>query len=158
MRIWAILFFCLLSGPLAGQRINAVTADALMQRTSHTDTVYIINFWATWCGPCVRELPVFDALAKQYQAQPVKILLVSLDFKDDVAKKLPQFVARKRLLPEVLWLSETNANVFIPKIAPSWEGAIPATLIRNPQKSFQRFIEGMITEGQIIDIVNHQLQ
>ena len=62
------------------QNIPAYTAEKLMKRAGNNDTTYIINFWASWCGPCVAELPQFDALQKKYAAEKVKVLMVSFDF------------------------------------------------------------------------------
>ena len=50
----------------------------------NNDTVYVINFWATWCGPCVEEMPYFEQLHARMAEKPVKVLLVSMDFKKDL--------------------------------------------------------------------------
>lgn len=139
------------------QQIPAFSADQVIRYTSSKDTLYIINFWATWCAPCVAELPEFDAIKKRYATQPVKVLLVSLDFKEDYPYKLARFIERKRLTPEVVWLSETNPNVFIPKIETSWQGSIPATVIVHPGKGYKQFIEGSISERQISKIADKVL-
>jgi thiol-disulfide isomerase/thioredoxin len=136
------------------QHIVAYSADDVIHRTSSKDTVYIINFWATWCAPCVQELPEFNTLQERYAQQPVKVLLVSLDFKEDHTFRLEGFIAKKHLEPEVVWLSDTDPNVFIPKIEPSWEGSIPATVIVAPGKQFKKFIEGQVTERQVSGIVD----
>ncbi|MCD6013406.1 MAG: hypothetical protein K0Q79_3268 [Flavipsychrobacter sp.] len=140
------------------QQIPAFSADQVIHYTSSKDTLYIINFWATWCAPCVAELPEFDALKKRYANQPVKVLLVSLDFKEDYPYKLARFVEKKKLTPEVVWLSDTNPNVFIPKIDNSWQGSIPATVVVHPGKGYKKFIEGSISERQISKIADKLLQ
>jgi thiol-disulfide isomerase/thioredoxin len=153
-----ILVLCLLSITTArAQHIAAYSADDVIHRTSSKDTVYIINFWATWCAPCVQELPEFNTLQEHYAQQPVKVLLVSLDFKEDHTFRLEGFIAKKHLEPEVVWLSDTDPNVFIPKIEPSWEGSIPATIIVAPGKPFKKFIEGQVTERQVAGIVDKVL-
>ncbi len=136
------------------QHIPAYSADDIIHRTSSKDTLYIINFWATWCAPCVQELPEFNKLQKKYEGRPVKILLVSLDFKTDYPNKLAVFLQRKNITPEVVWLSDTNPNDFIPKIENSWEGSIPATVIVHPGKDFKKFIEGQVTEREITAIAD----
>ena len=149
----AILIFPL----IASAQIHAYSADDIIHRTSSKDTLYIINFWATWCAPCVAELPEFNKLQSKYANTPVKILLVSLDFKGDNTFKLARFLEMKKITPEVVWLSDTDPNVFIPKIETSWEGSIPATVIVHPGKQFKKFIEGTITEKQISRIVNEEM-
>lgn len=113
------------------QKIAAYDAEELVQRTSHPDTLYIVNFWATWCVPCVKELPAFNMMHDLYKGKPVKVLLVSFDFKEQYPARLQAWVRKKKLHPEVVWFNETNPTEYIPKIAPRWEGGLPATLLIN---------------------------
>jgi thiol-disulfide isomerase/thioredoxin len=153
-KLFLLFVICAFSVCARGQQIPAYSAADIIKHTSSKDTLYIVNFWATWCAPCVQELPEFDALKSRYKNAPVKVVLVSLDFKEDYPYKLARFVERKRLTPEIIWLSDTDPNVFIPKIDNSWEGSIPATVIVHPGKQFKQFIEGSVTEKQISKIVN----
>ncbi len=154
-----LLFLTLfLSGAMTAwsQKIPIYTSSNLMSRVEQGDTLYIVNFWATWCAPCVKELPVFDTLQERYQQQPVKVLLVSLDFKDDYEDKITRFVALKQPQPEIVWFSETNANTFIPRIDDRWSGAIPATLIiRGGEKEF---LEQTVSVKDIADIADGWLE
>ncbi len=131
------------------QRIPAYAADQLVKRISNKDTTYIVNFWASWCGPCVKELPEFDKLQKEYAGKPVKIILASFDFKDAYPEKLTTYVKRKNITPEVIWWSETDANLFIPKIDNNWSGGLPATLVVNARTGYHTFIERPITSEEI---------
>ncbi len=138
------------------QTITTYKAEELMQRVNNEDTLYVVNFWATWCAPCVQELPEFAALEEKYKSLPVKTLLVSLDFKETLPK-IPLFIKRKKLTPEVAWLNETNANKFIPKIDDRWQGSIPATLIISSRHSYKNFFEGVITAKQLSLLIDKQL-
>lgn len=93
-----------------------------------SDTVYVINFWATWCGPCRRELPGMEKIHRDYSGSKVKVLLVSLDFPNQ-QKSLQQFLLSNHITAPVLLLNEPDANAWIDKVDPSWTGALPATLI-----------------------------
>lgn len=124
-----------------------------MQRLSNKDTTYIVNFWATWCGPCVKELPQFDKLHQMYQGKPVKVIMASFDFKDAYPEKLASYISKKNLLPEVVWWSETDANEFIPKIDNAWSGGLPATLIVNAGHKYHTFIERPVTAEEIAKMV-----
>lgn len=140
------------------QQVPAMSARSIIWHTSSKDTVYVINFWATWCAPCVHELPEFNKLKTKYAAQPVKVILVSLDFKEDVPAKLSRFLQRQKVTPEVIWLSDTDPNQYIPTFDDKWEGSIPATIVVYPGKGFKRFIEGTVTAAQISSIVDDMLK
>jgi thiol-disulfide isomerase/thioredoxin len=97
----------------------------------NNDTTYIVNFWATWCEPCVAELPYFEELGEKYKDEPVKIVLVDLD--DDRAwnKRLIPFLKKRRLKSTVVILDDPKQNTWIPLVDEQWSGGIPATLIYN---------------------------
>ena len=100
----------------------------------NNDTTYVVNFWATWCKPCVAELPYFEQLREQYKNQNIKVLLVSLDFSTHIEKKLVPFLERKQLKSEVIVLDDPDANGWIDRVDPKWSGAIPATVIYQGKK------------------------
>jgi thiol-disulfide isomerase/thioredoxin len=100
---------------------------------------YIINFWATWCAPCVKELPYFEKINQEYSDKNVQVLLVSLDFPKQVERKLIPFINKRKLKSEVVLLDDINENVWIKAIDKSWSGAIPATIIYN--KNNRKFYE-----------------
>lgn len=91
------------------------------------DNVYVINFWATWCAPCVKELPYFEKLHQENKK--VKVILVSLDSQKDFEKKLIPFIAKKKLTAEVIMLADKDYNTWLDKIDKNWSGSIPATFI-----------------------------
>jgi len=100
----------------------------------NTDTTYVINFWATWCKPCVEELPYFEELHNKYGNEKVKVILVSLDFPKQLESKLYPFVDKHQLKSEVLALIDTDYNSWIDRVDPSWGGAIPVTVIYRKDK------------------------
>ncbi len=93
------------------------------------DTTYVINFWASWCKPCIKELPYFEEFNSQYANEKVKVVLVSLDFPKQVESNLVPFVKKKALKSKVVVLLDGKYNDWIDKVSPDWSGAIPATYI-----------------------------
>jgi len=96
---------------------------------SNSDTTFVVNFWATWCSPCVQELPFFLALDSMYRNEPFRLILVSLDFKKDYLRKLQPFVVERKLERNVVVLEDNRSDYWIDDIDKSWSGAIPATLV-----------------------------
>jgi thiol-disulfide isomerase/thioredoxin len=109
----------------------------------NNDTTYVVNFWATWCKPCVAELPYFEQLNEAYKAEKVKVLLVSLDFSSQLEKKVIPFLEKRALQSEVILLDDPDANSWIDKVDANWSGAIPATVIFKGTKRgfFERSFE-----------------
>lgn len=101
------------------------------------DTTYVVNFWATWCLPCVEELPYFEKLNAEYVDKKVKVILVSLDMAKQVESRLIPFMQKRKLASKVILLHDLDANAWIEKVDKSWSGAIPATVIyKNKQTKF----------------------
>ncbi|HOD10450.1 MAG TPA: TlpA disulfide reductase family protein [Flavobacterium sp.] len=96
------------------------------------ENIYVINFWATWCAPCIKELPYFEKL--NAENKNVKVILVSLDSKKDLDKKLIPFIEKRKLKSKVLLLADKDYNSWLSKVDADWSGAIPATLLLNGKK------------------------
>ena len=112
-----------------GVTITDVTVADLEKRfASGGDTVYVVNFWATWCKPCVEELPAFDKLARAEANGPVVVLLVSVDSPSDRETKLETFLRKKGFSCETALMNDGKPHMWIDKVDPHWSGAIPATL------------------------------
>lgn len=95
---------------------------------------YIINFWATWCQPCIEEMPHFEKVNAEQKENNVKVILVSLDMPNMWKSRLEPYVENKDIQSEVVILDDPKQNVWIPKVSEEWGGAIPATLIYNKDK------------------------
>lgn len=99
--------------------------------TKDNTKTYVINFWATWCAPCVKELPYFEQLNANYADKGVEVILISLDFPKQINTKLKAFLKKNDLKSEIIVLDDVDSNTWIPKVSKDWTGAIPATIIYN---------------------------
>ncbi|MFN5324707.1 MAG: TlpA family protein disulfide reductase [Bacteroidota bacterium] len=125
------------------QNVKVIKFDEFENELAKSkDTTLIINFWATWCKPCVNELPCFYDLNNQRTYPNAKIILVSLDFKRNLEKALLPFLKKRGDGPEVWLLDEPDYDAWINKIDTNWSGAIPATLMINNQTGKKHFFEG----------------
>ncbi len=125
------------------QIIDRTWINTLRNSAKENDTLYIINFWATWCKPCVEELPCFENVTATHKNEKVKVLLVSNDMKKELNGRLTKFVSDKNLQSQVLFMNETNPNDWLETVNKDWSGAIPATWFVRGNKEF--FHEGELT-------------
>ena len=120
---------------------------------SGRDTIYVINFWATWCPPCVAEIHDIDSLGKIYGGTKVKFLLVSINYKEDYDSKFIPFIRAKNILCETMLLDENDFDYFPRVIDKDWNGDIPCTFVINSEKfrkvKLQKKITSEILETEI---------
>jgi thiol-disulfide isomerase/thioredoxin len=130
----------------------------VVQMIDSSKTPMVINFWASWCKPCVQEIPWFEKAIATFKNKNIQLLLVSLDFKSDYPKTLTQFVKKKGFSSKVIWLNETNADYFCPLVDSSWSGNIPATLMVNNAKKHRQFFDQQIPEARLMLELNQLVQ
>jgi len=118
----------------------------------------VVNFWATYCGPCIEEIPYFEELVKKYDDKGVKLLLVSLDFEDFYPNKIRKFADKMKFTAPIVWLDETNADYFCPRIDTAWSGVMPATLLVNNKRNFRAFFEEKIPRQKFEEEIQKMLK
>lgn len=138
---------------LHGQSYREIDEKELLELTGRkNDTTYVVNFWATWCSPCVKEIGYFESLYRNTREDKVHILLVSLDFPNQAEKRVTPFLEEKKITAPVALMTNIRYNDWIDKVDPAWSGAIPATLIfRNGKRVF---LEKELTEAELVENVN----
>lgn len=140
-----LLLFCL---PAFSQEVTRIKMSELDQLMQHRDSPVVINLWATWCGPCIKEMPHFVKQAQQFPQ--VKFIFLSLDMKDAYPDQISKFIRKRKIRSTVVWLDEPDANRYANKIDPRWEGSIPATIFINSKKGYRKFVEGVMSEKELI--------
>jgi|SRR5688572_30406295 len=150
-----VILFAIISSVLSVNEVTAQNAriikmnelEKLLNNTS--DSTYVINFWATWCKPCIKELPHFDKLTTSFPGAKLKVVLVSLDFKRQFESVLIPYINKNNIQSEVLLIDEPDYNLWIDKVDKSWSGAIPATIIINSKTGVRKFYEREFTLEEI---------
>ena len=122
---------------------------------NENDTTYVINFWATWCKPCVEEMPGFVQLDEKFRDEKFKLILTSLDFETHLNSKVKPFVEKNGIKAEVVLLADSKAHEWIDKVDKDWAGSIPITIIYN--KDFYYFKEGMLSYNELDELITNNL-
>lgn len=137
------VYFC-----SAAQDIPKWKIEQLEAYLKQTNKPTIVNFWATFCKPCLEEIPYFQKMVRKYQDAGVQLLLVSLDL-PEAYNNIKPFATKRRITAPIVFLNETNADIFCPKVDEGWSGAIPATLFVNPTTGYRSFFEDQLSEAKV---------
>jgi len=97
------------------------------------DSIYVLNFWATTCPPCLKEMPHFERLNQEFESKKVRVLMINIDSRQYHDQRLMPFIKRKNLQLEIAALTDPNANKWTAKVNPEWWGALPYTVIYKNQ-------------------------
>lgn len=155
--LFAALFFFMGINAQAQDIPKWKTTD-LQQLIDTSNGPTIINFWATFCVPCIKELPHFQQLTQQYKDKGVQLYLVSLDVEEAYPKKIKTFTNRLKITAPTIFLDETNADVFCPAVDERWSGAIPATLFINKKTGYRKFVEDELSKESLEAEIKKMLQ
>jgi len=137
--------------------VNFTKLEAILHKKDNK--LYVVNFWATWCKPCVLELPDFMEVNKLYrQNTNFKMILVSLDLAKEAESIVQPFVIKNKLDVDVYLLDDNKRmNQWIPAIDSKWSGAIPATIFyRNGVKL--DFKESKMEKSELLKIISKYLK
>lgn len=139
---------------LPAQKIEKIGIPELEKiLASPADELHVINFWATWCPPCVTELPYFEKLSQEYKDKGVRFILISLDFPSQIETNLIPFLNKNKITADVRVMTNLDYNSWIEKVDESWQGNIPVTLFFNNSKKIKYFHPSEVTEKELRDLI-----
>ncbi len=157
MRVFFVLLFVGFFISMQAQQVQVINFSELEKRlTTSADSIIVVNFWATWCKPCVEELPDFFKLENELKDKPFKLILVSLDFSTHLESRVLPFIKKNNISTEIILLDDPDSNSWINKIDPSWDGSIPVTLIFN--KDEQIFYGRGLNYNELKQFVNQKMK
>lgn len=132
------------------QNVSLLTIDEMNERIQRgKDTTFVIHFWATWCKPCIKELPFIEKLNAEHKVEKIKVMLVSVDYVSNLHKTVKPFVKKRKLLTDVFILNEKDQQTYIDRIDKQWSGTIPATLFVRGDR--RRFAEREFTYEELVN-------
>lgn len=151
-----LVLLCWALAEAGAQQVNEIDRDGIVGLTQlDSDTTYVINFWATWCSPCVKEIGYFEELHRAYMREKLQVVLVSLDFPNQLERRVIPFLHEKEITAPVRLVTELDYNSWIDQVDPSWSGALPATLILRKDKRL--FLEKELTKSELFEHVEQIL-
>ncbi len=111
--------------------------------------IVLLNFWATWCEPCTKEIPILIRLHTKFP--DLKVIGVSLDAVEN-AGAVKKFIRKYQIPYHVMLRSGSQFDETMSKFDPKWTGGLPATfLFRNGQRIYSSL--GIIQEAEITAIL-----
>lgn len=151
-KICLFLFFACFSSVAFSQELRLVSIeDVLSEMQKKDDTTRVLNLWATWCAPCVKELPYFEEVHQSLKDnEKTKIILLAVE---DTEKKVLAHIAKNQMQATVWLLNEKDANYWIPKINETWGGEIPVTIVRNTLFSKELFHSGELSKEELLEMI-----
>ena len=147
LSLTACLLLCFSVG--FSQTIKKAKITEVEEYIKKSEHPIVVNFWATWCAPCIAELPDFMATIKKYDSAKVEFVMVSLDFASSFPNEILHTIRMHKLDATFFWLNETKADYFCPMVDPKWDGAIPSTLFVNNKANYRKFFGRPMTDRQI---------
>lgn len=147
-----LFFFTFLATSAQAQEVEVIKypdLEKIMQEEK--GKIKVINFWATWCRPCIKEIPYFESLQEQFPKEELQVYLISFDNVENLEKRVKPFIEKRGIKSTVKLLDEIDYNAFIDKVDPRWSGAIPVTLVISGDQ--RRFVEGEVSESELKALV-----
>jgi thiol-disulfide isomerase/thioredoxin len=111
------------------REIDGEGLKKLMQRDVNAPRPLLINFWATWCGPCRDEFPDLVRIGNDYKTRNLDFVIVSLDDPLEIKTTVPRFLQRMRAGMPAYLLNAVEQDAAINSVDPEWAGGMPATFL-----------------------------
>lgn len=148
-----ILLVISLNSSVLAQQVEVIKFEGLEEIMNNPgEKVLVLNFWATWCKPCIIEMPYFEEASAKYKDN-INLIFVSLDFADQLENKVKPFLQKREIKSRVVLLDDIDYNSWIDKVDPRWSGALPATIIIDGRDNEKYFYEKEFEKEELYQIL-----
>ena len=110
-------------------RIDFAGLQALLKREPETKRPLLINFWATWCTPCVEEFPELVKIDREFRSRGLDFVTISLDNLSEIKRDVPKFLSEMKAEMPAYLLKTADEDAAIQSVAPDWRGSLPFTIL-----------------------------
>lgn len=143
----------------SGQNIRKMKVSELMRYIQQCNHPLIVNFWATTCNPCIKEIPYMQSISNSYQNKQVELLLVSMDAPAAYPDKLMVFARENQITSSIIYPeSDTVTGNFYKLMDKSWSGGIPASIFINNHSRYRRFFDRQLTDLQVAYYIKEMIK
>ena len=133
--------------------VELVDEKALRElRENKTDKVRMVNFWATWCGPCVTEFPDLVEIHRMYRHRNFELVTVAVNFPDEKPEVL-EFLKQRQASGKNLLLGSEDKDKLLGTFGEAWRGAVPLTLVIAPGGKVLYSHEGAIDPLEVKRVI-----
>ena len=114
------------------ESVELAGAAAIKELRAPGGKVRLVNFWATWCGPCVAEFPELVEIFRMYRGREFEFVTVSANYPDEKAEVLKFLTKHHASMKNLLWNSN-DKNALVEAFEPKWQGGLPFTMLLGPK-------------------------
>jgi len=155
----AILACLILAGLTHGQDIKPIskTDDIKSIMDANKGKVVLLNFWATWCKPCVKEFPDLVKLQNNYKDKGFVLVFISADMPEEIKSKVTPFLNQEKVDFTTYYIGSDKPEDIINYVDKDWQGAIPSTYIYDKDGNVKTSILGTKSYEQFETEINKYL-
>ncbi|HEX4948542.1 MAG TPA: M56 family metallopeptidase [Blastocatellia bacterium] len=150
------------AAPLPASKARIVSiikpADFPRLKAEAKGKVLVVNFWATWCPPCLKEIPEFARLDKEYRNRGVYVVTISMDEKARWETKVLPFLKKQNAEFQSFLLDSTNSQEMMEAVDKNWSGSLPATYVFDKAGNVVLAKQGVIQRGELVKNVMRALK